>query len=140
MKIFTKLFLMLFVATPLLAQNELVIEPGTSEQPVFINSIIHADTLENGERNPDRVYVLRRNCTSKPKTAKECVLLLHLFRMKPALIRACSGLQVTLFWMDCTGTTSTERLINGAEMPIPDRTHELRYETALLNAMPVPLG
>jgi hypothetical protein len=62
MKIFTKLFLLVFIATPVLAQNELIIEPGTSENPVFINSIIHADTLETGERaNPDRVYVLRRN-------------------------------------------------------------------------------
>lgn len=62
MRIISTFSLMLCLATPLLAQNELIIEPGTSENPVFINDIIHADTTAEGERvNPDRIYVLRRN-------------------------------------------------------------------------------
>jgi hypothetical protein len=61
MKTFTKVMILLFFTAPVFAQNELIIEPGTSENPVFINSVIYADTLTDGTRNPDRVYVLRRN-------------------------------------------------------------------------------
>lgn len=62
MKRFTKLFFLLAFSASLFAQSEMVIEPGTSDDPVFINEYIHGDTTETGERtDPSRVYVLKRD-------------------------------------------------------------------------------
>lgn len=48
---------LLFVGTTVNAQEEIIIEPGVG----FINEIILADTLADGSRVGDRVYVLKRD-------------------------------------------------------------------------------
>ena len=52
--LFALLFMTISIAS---AQDELIVEPG---EPGILEQTIFADTSDTGERNPNRVYVLRR--------------------------------------------------------------------------------